>query len=99
MATEKQVREDLKEIRYYYSRKKQFDTSFQKIVSNSVLDKVYKYNELIKDAPARLYDIYVCLYTQNYTQEAAGYELGYTPEYIHILNKKLILFLVSKIIA
>ena len=81
------------EIRYYYSRKKQFDKASNEAPSGSVFEKVRKYNQAIGFAPARLYDLYVSLYMNNLTQEALAHELGFTPEYIQQLNKKLLLFL------
>ena len=71
------IRSDLKEIRYYYSRKAM--------------------NEAVKTAPPRLYDMYMMLYVKGYTQEALSAELNYTPVYIQMLNKQLLLFLQSKL--
>ena len=93
----KMIREDLREIRYYYSRKKVFDTAVQGIAVNAVYQKVNKYNEIMKTAPPKLFDLYVSLYVNNYTQEGLAYELNYTPEYVQMLNKRLLLFLQSKI--
>lgn len=97
MLTLKKIREDLREVRYYYSRQDLFEDAFKKIVSNAVLEKVERYNEAVKTAPPRLYDLYLNLYVKNYTQEGLSIEQNYTPEYIQMLNKKLLLFLQSKI--
>jgi len=97
MITLAEIREDVKEIRYYYSRKKMFDKAIVEVTPSSVLDKVRKYNEIVSTAPPRLYDIYVSLHVNNMTQEALAHELGYTPEYIQMLHKKLLLFLQSKL--
>ena len=91
------IREDLREVRYYYARKELFDETFKSISMNTILEKVYRYNDAIRTAPLRLYDLYVCLYTKNYTQLALALELGYTPEYIQMLHKKMLLFLQTKI--
>lgn len=91
------IREDLREVRYYYTRKELFDETFKSISTNVILEKVYRYNEAIRSAPVRLYDLYVCLYTKNYTQAALAIELDYTTEYIQMLHKKLLLFLQTKI--
>jgi hypothetical protein len=91
------IREDLREVRYYYTRKELFDETFKSISTNVILEKVYRYNEAIRSAPVRLYDLYVCLYTKNYTQAALAVELNYTTEYIQMLHKKLLLFLQTKI--
>lgn len=93
----KQIREDLKEIRYYYSRKSFFDNATHEIGANAILEKVKMYNNFIKTAKPILYDLYVCLYTKNYTQEGLANELGYSPEYIQMLNKKMLLFLQNKV--
>ena len=37
------------------------------------------------------------LYVKGYTQEALSAELNYTPVYIQMLNKQLLLFLQSKL--
>lgn len=91
------IRNDLKEIRYYYSRKEMFDESKNRVIGNSVIEKVNRYNEAIKTAPPQLYDVYIMLYVKNYTQEGLSIELNYTPVYIQMLNKKLLLFLQSKL--
>ena len=91
------IREDLREVRYYYTRKELFDETFKSISANVILEKVYRYNDAMRSAPLRLYDLYVCLYTKNYTQAALAIELDYTAEYIQMLHKKLLLFLQTKI--
>ena len=91
------IRNDLKEIRYYYSRKEMFDESKNRVIGHSVIEKVNRYNEAIKTAPPQLYDVYIMLYVKNYTQEGLSIELNYTPVYIQMLNKKLLLFLQSKL--
>ena len=88
-----QIREDLKDIKYYYSRRKVFEEGFQSTGRSEVIDKVQDYNEVIRSAPARMYDLYVSLYVKNHTQESLSDELGYTPEYIQMLNKQLLKFL------
>ena len=95
--TVQKVRDDLKEVRYYYARKELFDEAFAKIGKNKVLSKVEKYNQAVASAPPVLYDIYINLYVRNYTQEALSIEMNYTPEYIQMLNKRLVLFLVEKL--
>lgn len=93
MLTLDKIREDLKEIRYYYSRKELFDEHSGCIAPSAILEKVRKYNDAVKNAEAKLYDVYVCLYVKNYTQEGMGNELGYTLQHINALNKRLLLFL------
>ena len=91
-----EIRRDLSEIRYYYSRREVFDEAFRTVSANSILDKVKKYNAVIAVAPPRLYDLYIGLYVKNATQEGLSIELGYSPHRIYELNKQLLLFLQEK---
>lgn len=86
------IREELKDIRYYCSRKDIFEKATFVVGKNAILEKIAKYNEAICNAPPRLYDIYVSLYLQNNTQESLSERLGYTFEYISKLNTKLVKF-------
>lgn len=90
------IREDLKDIRYYFARKAIFDSVSVGVGLNQILDKVEMYNRAILASPPRLFDLYVCLYTKGYTQEALSAELGFTPEYVQMQHKKLLLFLQSR---
>ena len=88
----------LKETRYYYSRKAMFDEGKKSDIGSRIRKKERGYNEAVKTAPPRLYDMYMMLYVKGYTQEALSAELNYTPVYIQMLNKQLLLFLQSKLI-
>lgn len=96
LAIEK-IREDLAEVRYYYTRKKVLDEAMESVGINTILGKVNRYNEAMRTAPPQLYDLYVCLYMRNYTQEGLSLEWNYTPQYIQKLNKKLLLFLQTQV--
>ena len=52
------IREDLVEVRYYYTRKKVFDEANESVGTNMILGKVKKYNEAMRTAPPLLYDLY-----------------------------------------
>lgn len=93
MLTLETIRADLKEIRYYYMRESQFNTAFEQVASNAILEKVQRYSEAVKSAPIKLYDLYINLYTKNYTQEAFAIELSYSPQHVQVMHKKLLLFL------
>ena len=95
METLQTIREDLREIRYYYAKKKQLDTALEKIAPSCALDKVLRYNEAIKQAPIRLYDLYISLYVENNTQVALAYDWGYSNDYIKQLNKQLCEFFLN----
>lgn len=91
------IRNDLKDIRYYYSRKEVFDKAEYSVGKTSILGKIKKYNEAVCSAPPRLYDLYVSLYLQNNTQDSLSERLGYTFEHISRLNSQLIRFLQQNI--
>jgi hypothetical protein len=93
MITINQVREDLKEIRYYYSMQKLFDSAANTVKPVAILNKVDRYNAVMKLAPAKLYIIYMSLYVQNNTQAALAEEWGYTREYVKEINQKLVEYL------
>ena len=88
-----QVREDLKEIRYYYSMKELFDSAANTVKPVALLNKVARYNEAMKSAPGRLFVVYVALYVQNNSQTALADDWGFTREYIKNLNQRLCEFL------
>ena len=92
------IRNDLKDIRYYYSRKSVFDNAESSVGKTFMLKKIEIYNKAVCSAPPRLYDLYVSLYLENNTQDSLSYKLGYTFEYISRLNKKLLEFLQKNII-
>lgn len=86
------IREDLKDIRYYFSRKEAFEKVSASVGENNIAIKLEKYNKAVRLAPPRLYDIYVSLYLDNNTQESLSDKLGYSVEYISKLNGQLVRF-------
>ena len=93
MITEKQIRDDLKEIRYYYSRLKEFEQGSHYVKPLAVMEKVERYNGVMQNACAQLYVVYVSLYIQNNTQTALAEEWGYARHYIRDLNDRLVDYL------
>ena len=87
------IREDLKDIRYYYAHKEVFDRASRENVCSSVIQKAERYNRIIEKAPPVLFDLYISLYMQNNTQAAFAYDRDYSINYIKDLNNKLCLFL------
>ena len=89
-----EIREDLRDIRYYYSRKDFLENGAKEIsVVNSIKRRAEKYNAAMENAPPKLLDIYLNLYTKGYTQEATAAILGYSPQYINFLNNNLLIYL------
>ncbi len=91
------IREDLKAIRYYYSRRRVFDESARELFANNVLEKARQYNGVMATASPKLYDLYVCLYVKNYTQEATAIEWNCTSKYVQYVHNELIQYLQTQI--
>lgn len=92
MVSMEQVKADLREIRYYYSRKEQLDDASYSIGPLPIKRILENYNCAIRKAPLRLYDLYACLYVRGQTQETIALDLGYTPQYIRKLINELFTF-------
>lgn len=96
MKTINEVREDLKEIRYYCSKRKDFENAARTVGSSTAVEKVKAYNEAIKTAPIRLYDLYVSLYVNNNTQAVVAEDWGLTSDYVRKMTKKLYEYFISE---
>lgn len=90
MVTVDQIRRDLKNIRYYYARREVFENSEAEIGGMAFLPIIRKYNQAIREAPPRLYDLYVSLYLLNNTQRELADKMGLTPEHVQVLHRGLI---------
>lgn len=95
MKSVKDIRDDLKNIRYFYSRKDFFNEASASIGQIQITDLIKTYQNAICYAPPRLYDLFVSLYMKDITQEELSCELGYSPEHISRLNGQLVRFLQS----
>lgn len=84
-----EIRKDLQDVRYYYSRKAMFDRALESDVKHVAIEKAERYSRAVRDAPPRLYDLYVSLYVENNTQASTAEKWGYCEGYIRNLNKKL----------
>lgn len=83
------VREDLKDIRYYYAHKEVFERASAEQIVNNVIRKAERYNRAMEQAPPILFDLYFSLYIQNNTQAAFAYDRDYSVNYIKDLNNSL----------
>lgn len=92
-----EVREDLRDIRYYYAHKEMFDKTVNVTGEHELIRKAERYNTAMCMAPPRLYEVYVGLYVYGNTQESLAVELKYTPEHIQRQHKKILLYLQTKI--
>ena len=92
-----EVREDLRDIRYYYAHKEMFDKTVKVTGEHELIRKTERYNAAMCTAPPRLYEVYVGLYVYGNTQESLSETLCYSPEHVQRQNKKILLYLQTKI--
>ena len=92
-----ELKEELQEVKYYYGHKAMFDRALSTVSKNKVLEKVSRYNNLVQDAPAQLFGLYVAIYTENNTQLAVALDWGLSEGYIKNLNRKLCGYFFEKI--
>ena len=97
MISTKQINQELRDIRYYYSKQKELDRPTQFIGKTAISKLVEKYNDIIKDAPVKLYDVYIQLYVNNNTQVALSYDWDCTTDYVKKLNGQLVKYLKEKL--
>ena len=93
--TLQEIRRDLRTIRYYYSKQKEFEKAAETIGTSKVTETVERYNQAVTNAPLKLYEVYVGLYVHNNTQETVSFDLDCCVEYIRRHNKQLCIFLLE----
>ncbi len=93
------IRDDLKEIKYYYAHKEIFEKASKHIGEHACIEKINKYNDAIRFAPARLYELYVSLYLENHTLESLADKEGYSYVHIQRTHGKLIKFFQEKLVV
>jgi len=92
-----EVRDNLTEIRAYYAHKELFELGFKETGDNTIVKIARAFNDIMKYAPARMYELYVYLYINNHLQVEYADEFGYAPEYVRNLNKNLAEYIQTKI--
>ena len=65
MISLKQIRQDLRGIRYYYFKQKMFDGLANSLGQNEIVERAAMYNKAMQKAPIKLYDVYISLYINN----------------------------------
>ena len=59
MISLKQIRQDLRDIRYYYSKQKMFDGLANSLGQNDIVERAAIYNKAMQKAPIKLYAVYI----------------------------------------
>lgn len=91
--TIKEIRNELRQVRYYYSNKKEMDRVLNIVENKTIGELIGKYSNAISHAEPKLYFVYCYLYVEGHTQVDLSDKWGYTPEYVYRLNDKLLRFL------
>ncbi|MDE6441757.1 MAG: hypothetical protein K2L12_03270 [Clostridia bacterium] len=94
--TVQEVRKDLRAIRYYYSKQKDFEKAAETVGANRVAGIAQRYHRIVTNASPRLYEVYVQLYLRNNTQETLAFDWDCSTEYIKRLNKQLYEFIIDQ---
>ncbi len=97
MKTIKKVKEELSEIRYYYSKIKDFEKISVVIGESDVCKLVARYNKVIRRGSIRFYDLYISLYVNNNSLSVVAEDWGINYYYVSRLNKQLCDFLVKEL--
>lgn len=88
------IRNELDDIKYYYSRKSALDKALETLKEKSkIMYLVEQYNDIMTKASPKLFDIYYSLYIKNHTQESFSEELGYSDDFVYRTHKQLLSFL------
>jgi len=93
MLTLQEIRDDLRDIRYYYGMKEMFDKSADTIKPLAIIEKVNRYNKAMEKAPARMLALYLALYVYNNSQIVVAEDWQLSKEHIRNQNKRLLDFL------
>lgn len=88
-----EIRTTLSDIRFYYANIRSFQNASRYIGENRIVKTAEKFNKAIENAPPKLYELYIHLYTNNGTMTSVATELNYSIGYINKLNNSLVKYL------
>ena len=90
------MKEELKSVKYYYTKKEHFDKMENIIDVSSIKFLVDKYNKAIVGADPQLLDLYHALYVEGHSQVELALEWNFSFDYIKQLTRKLNKYLLDK---
>lgn len=70
--TIQEIRNDLRAIKYYYSKQKEFEKAAETVEESKIVKTVKQYNQAVTNALPQFYKVYVELYVHNNTQETGN---------------------------
>ena len=90
------MKDELKSVKYYYTKKEHFDKMENIIDVSSIKLLVDKYNKAIVGADPQLLDLYHALYVEGHSQVELALEWNFSFDYIKQLTRKLNKYLLDK---
>lgn len=94
MKSSKEIRNDLANIRIYYTRIRGLCAGEKMGVQNHATEAIVEqYNEIIKNAPAKMYDTYCGLYIEGHSIESWAEKLGFAASTVSHWNCQLVAYL------
>lgn len=87
--TMQEIKSDLREIQYYYAHAKEFESAVKIVGQNRIAEKIERYNATVRNAPPRLYDVYLSLYVYYNTQIVAADDMDCSVAHVKRLNRQL----------
>ena len=93
MKDAKEIRSDLRQIRYYYNYVKGKCIGEKEAIKNDIDDLVNLYNDAVKTAPVKIYEVYCSLYIEGHTIVSLASKWGYSVQAISVRNRQLVRFL------
>ncbi|MBQ8145500.1 MAG: hypothetical protein IJZ04_05310 [Clostridia bacterium] len=90
-----QVREELKDVKQYYSRKGFFDRAKMDDFVQRIKTNAEKYDRLVLEAPTTYFNVYDLIYRKGKSQFQASIELSYAKRTVERLHSELVGFFVN----
>jgi len=84
-----EIKEDLNEIKYYYSMKEVFDQGAKYCIPSTLENKVKLYSNAISQAPAQLYAFYISHYVNNQKRIVIANSWNTTTQNLQFINRRL----------
>lgn len=95
--TKQELLAELQDIRYYNTHREMFRKAENTGFKADALQKIGKYDSLLRNAPLRLQMVYHKIFTEGKTQADAAKELGISVSYTKSLMWKLYAYLLERI--
>ena len=97
MMTKQELTAELQDVRYYNMHREMFRKAENTGFKADALQKIGKYDSLLRNAPLRLQMVYHKIFTEGKTQADTAKELGISVSYAKSLMRKLYAYLLERI--